>query len=169
MQEHPDATIYKGKTLDSYGNLCKLNDHLSQESFNCENLMIELENYGNEMEIVDDLSSLHKQQNKRTNPITPPLGLVVCKAQKTGVEMRKPLCETDGDNDCTKPMPQNEMYSRIGSALDALQVLPDMDDELLLDACDLLEDERKAKIFLALDVSLRRKWLVRKLRPLANF
>ncbi|CAL9233942.1 unnamed protein product [Arabidopsis halleri] len=169
IKEHPDATIYKGKTLDSYGNLCKLNYHLSQESFNCENLMIELENYGNEMEIVDDLSSLHKQQNKRTNPITPPVGLVVCKAQKTGVEMRKPLCETEGDNDCTKPMPQNEMYSRIGSALDALQALPDMDDELLLDACDLLEDERKAKIFLALDVSLRRKWLVRKLRPLANF
>ncbi|XP_020885417.1 L10-interacting MYB domain-containing protein isoform X1 [Arabidopsis lyrata subsp. lyrata] len=169
IKEHPDATIYKGKTLDSYGNLCKLNDHLSQESFNCENLMIELENYGNEMEIVDDLSSLHKQQNKRTNPITPPLGLVVCKAQKTGVEMRKSLCETDGDNDCTKPMPPNEMYSRIGSALDALQALPDMDDELLLDACDLLEDERKAKIFLALDVSLRRKWLVRKLRPSANF
>ncbi|KAG7572100.1 Myb/SANT-like domain [Arabidopsis suecica] len=169
IKEHPDATIYKGKTLDSYGNLCKLNDHLSQESFNCENLMIELENYGNEMEIVDDLSSLHKQQNKRTNPITPPLGLVVCKAQKTGVEMRKPLCETDGDNDCTKPMPPNEIYSRIGNALDALQALPDMDDELLLDACDLLEDERKAKIFLALDVSLRRKWLVRKLRPSANF
>jgi virulence-associated protein VapD len=169
IKEHPDATIYKGKTLDSYGNLCKLNEHLSQESFNCENLMIELENYGNEMEIVDDFSSPHKQQNKRPNPITPPLGIVVCKAQKTGVETRKPLCETEGDDDdCTKPMPQIEIYSRIGNALDALQALPDMDDELLLDACDLLEDERKAKTFLALDVSLRRKWLVRKLRPSAN-
>jgi len=169
LQEHPDATIYKGKTLDSYGNLCKLNEHLSQESFNCENLMIELENYGNEMEIVDDFSSPHKQQNKRPNPITPPLGIVVCKAQITGVETRKPLCETEGDDDdCTKPMPQIEIYSRIGNALDALQALPDMDDELLLDACDLLEDERKAKTFLALDVSLRRKWLVRKLRPSAN-
>lgn len=170
MQEHPDATIYKGKTLDSYDNLCKLNEHLSQESFNCENLMIELENYGHEMEIVDDFSSPHKQQNKRTNTITPALGLIVHKAQKTGLETRKPMREAEGDDDGRKkPIPQNEIYSRIGNAIDALQALPDMDDELLLDACDLLEDERKAKMFLALDVSLRRKWLVRKLRPSSKF
>lgn len=171
MQEHPDATIYKDKTLDSYGNLCKIYEHRYQESFNCENLMIELENYGHEMEIVDDLSSPHKQHSKRTNPITPPLGLIVHKAQKTGLETRKPLRETEGedDDDCIKPMPQNEIYSIIGNAIVALQALPNMDDELLLDACDLLEDERKAKRFLALDVSLRRKWLVRKLRPSTNF
>lgn len=169
MQEHPDGTIYKGKTLDSYGDMCKLYEHVSQESFNCDNLMIELENYSHEIDIVDDFSLPHKQHSKRTNPTTPPLGLIAHKAQKTGRETRKPLCETEGDdNDCKKPMSQNEMHSRIGIAIDALQALPDMDDELLLDACDLLEDERKAKTFLALDVSLRRKWLVRKLRPSAN-
>ncbi|EOA28611.1 hypothetical protein CARUB_v10024832mg [Capsella rubella] len=168
IKDHPDATIYKGKTLDSYGNLCKLHEHLSQDSFNCENLMIELENYDHE--IVNDFSLPHKQQNKRPNPVTPPLGLIVHKAQKTGLETRNPLCEAEGDDDgCTKPIPQHEIYSRIGNAIDALQALPDMDDELLLDACDLLEDERKAKTFLALDVSLRRKWLVRKLRPSSKF
>ncbi|CAH8335778.1 unnamed protein product [Eruca vesicaria subsp. sativa] len=156
IKEHPDATIYKGKTLDSYVDLCKLYEHLSHEGFNCENLMIELDNYGHEIDIVDDdfSSSTHKQQqqhSKRTNQ-TPYLGR---KAQKTGVEMmRKPLCETEGDD-----------YTRMHNAIDALQALPEMDDELLLDACDLLEDEKKAKTFLALDVSLRRKWLVRKLRP----
>ncbi|TKY74811.1 polyubiquitin protein [Spatholobus suberectus] len=49
-------------------------------------------------------------------------------------------------------------------ALSALQAMPDIDEELVMDACDLLEDETKAKIFLALDISLRKKWLLRKLR-----
>ena len=49
-------------------------------------------------------------------------------------------------------------------ALSALRAMPDVDDELVMDACDLLEDERKANIFLALDISLRKKWLLRKLR-----
>ncbi|KAF3577412.1 hypothetical protein DY000_02034382 [Brassica cretica] len=158
IKEHPDATIYKGKTLESYGDLCKLYEHLSHEGFNCENLMIELDNFGHEIDMVDDFSSsTHKQHCKRTNPISNP-GIDARKAQKTGVEMmRKPLSEAEGEGE--------DKYTRIQNAVDALQALPDIDDELLLDACDLLEDEKRAKTFLALDVSLRRKWLVRKLRP----
>ncbi|QCE16315.1 hypothetical protein DEO72_LG11g3328 [Vigna unguiculata] len=49
-------------------------------------------------------------------------------------------------------------------ALSVLQAMPDIDEELVMDASDLLEDETKAKIFLALDISLRKKWLLRKLR-----
>lgn len=48
--------------------------------------------------------------------------------------------------------------------VDVLQAMPDMDDDLLLDACDFLEDEKKGRMFLALDASLRKKWLLRKLR-----
>uniref|UniRef100_A0A2N9H6K4 Myb/SANT-like domain-containing protein n=1 Tax=Fagus sylvatica TaxID=28930 RepID=A0A2N9H6K4_FAGSY len=49
--------------------------------------------------------------------------------------------------------------------IDVLQAIPDMDDDLLLDACDFLEDEKRARMFLALDAPLRKKWLMRKLRP----
>ncbi|KAL2510511.1 hypothetical protein Adt_16111 [Abeliophyllum distichum] len=53
----------------------------------------------------------------------------------------------------------------IENVIEAIQTLPDMDEDLVLDACDFLEDEKKAKTFLALDVKLRKKWLIRKLRP----
>lgn len=53
----------------------------------------------------------------------------------------------------------------IENVIEAIQALPDMDEDLVLDACDFLEDEKKAKTFLALDDKLRRKWLIRKLRP----
>ncbi|KAL5560952.1 hypothetical protein UlMin_030699 [Ulmus minor] len=53
----------------------------------------------------------------------------------------------------------------IESVVEAVQALPEMDEDLVLDACDFLEDEKKAKTFMALDVKLRKKWLLRKLRP----
>ncbi|KAJ7973018.1 L10-interacting MYB domain-containing protein [Quillaja saponaria] len=52
----------------------------------------------------------------------------------------------------------------IETVIEAVQALPDMDEDLVLDACDFLEDDNKAKTFLALDVKLRKKWLRRKLR-----
>ncbi|XP_050204124.1 L10-interacting MYB domain-containing protein [Mercurialis annua] len=53
----------------------------------------------------------------------------------------------------------------IENVVKAVQAVPDMDEELILDACDFLEDEMKAKTFMALDIKLRKKWLLRKLRP----
>ncbi|KAL2345453.1 hypothetical protein Fmac_006738 [Flemingia macrophylla] len=59
---------------------------------------------------------------------------------------------------------KNDNSILIENVIEAVQALPDMDDDLVLDACDFLEDERKAKTFLALDTKLRKKWLIRKLR-----
>lgn len=60
---------------------------------------------------------------------------------------------------------ENSNSIPIENVIEAIQALPDMDEDLVLDACDFLEDEKKAKTFLALDVKLRKKWLLRKLRP----
>ncbi|CAL1372892.1 unnamed protein product [Linum trigynum] len=48
----------------------------------------------------------------------------------------------------------------------ALQAIPDMDEQLMLDACDFFEDDdKKAAMFLALDGRFRKEWLLRKLCP----
>lgn len=60
--------------------------------------------------------------------------------------------------------PKKENSVSMEDVVDVLQAMPDMDDDLLLDACDFLEDEKKGRMFLALDASLRKKWLMRKLR-----
>ncbi|KAI3414376.1 uncharacterized protein J3R85_016374 [Psidium guajava] len=60
---------------------------------------------------------------------------------------------------------ENSNSVPIEQVIEAVQALPDMDDDLILDACDFLEDEMKSKTFMALDVKLRKKWLLRKLRP----
>lgn len=60
---------------------------------------------------------------------------------------------------------ENSNSNSIEKVIEAIQSLPEMDEDLVLDACDLLEDELKAKTFMALDVKLRKKWLLRKLRP----
>ncbi|XP_059643096.1 L10-interacting MYB domain-containing protein-like isoform X2 [Cornus florida] len=60
---------------------------------------------------------------------------------------------------------ENQSSISFEQVVNALKAVPDIDEDLFLDACDLLEDEQKAKMFLALDVTIRKKWLMRKLRP----
>lgn len=85
--------------------------------------------------------------------------------QRTENELQNNPPEMPSSNATIVSVQKGSKNVAIESAIDALQAVPDLDDELLLDACDLLEDEKKAKTFMALDFTLRKKWLLRKLRP----
>ncbi|XP_022154969.1 ubiquitin-like [Momordica charantia] len=54
----------------------------------------------------------------------------------------------------------------IGAVIKAVQALPDMDEDFILDACDFLQNPQNGEIFMALAPKLRKRWLLRNLpRP----
>lgn len=160
VKENPDAILYREKFLGHYSNLCKLfqTDTLDggpDHDLQTHELMMDVPTV--DVEVTDEHLKRPASASDSGRP---------SKSYKTEEEMQKVLSEMA---DVVSTLKANNESSNncliMGSAVDALQALADIDDELLLDACDLLEDERKAKTFLALDVSLRKKWLLRKLRP----
>ncbi|MBA0564786.1 hypothetical protein Golob_009696 [Gossypium lobatum] len=172
VKEHPDAVSYRDKVLGSYGDLCKIFRDEVLEGIPCGQVLgvgtdcfaseVVLDRACGNLQTPTGDINLSDQQMKRS--IATPQLERASKAQKTEQEMQKMLSKMAGAVTRLASKNGNKNYSTIESAVDALQALPDMDDELLLDACDLLEDERKAKTFLALDITLRKKWLLRKLR-----
>lgn len=173
VKEYPDATYYRGKYLHSFSSLRKIFENEVPDG-RCSGQCLDIETDITALEIeMDGPSGAPQVQAGNTRPYDderkrPAETLTESqhpkKVQKTGKRMEEALSEMAGVVKRLVYNRENKNYKLIESAINALQAIPEMDDELMLDACDLLEDERKAKTFLALDLSLRKKWLLRKLR-----
>ncbi|KAJ6745311.1 hypothetical protein OIU74_028071 [Salix koriyanagi] len=166
VKEHPEAIAYKNKVLDIYLDLCFIQrNEVSDTRLGDPGPPIQVEDTAMKVEIVMDGlqgnvqfpgEEIEISDAQKKRPAT--VAELSYKAQKIGKEMQRVVSAF-----ANKKESKNHMS--IESAIETLQTIPDIGDELLLDACDLLEDERKAKTFLALDSTLRKKWLLRKLRP----
>ncbi|KAE8711519.1 Detected protein of unknown function [Hibiscus syriacus] len=118
-------------------------------------------------DIFDDLQSLaaefeipDQRKKRRTDTSSTPASR---KASRTDQGRLHPVDESPV-NANTSFSDEDRYDSSIESIVDALQAIPGMDDVLFLDASKLLDDEKKARMFVAMDVDQRRKWLLRKLR-----
>ncbi|CAM8961541.1 unnamed protein product [Rhodiola kirilowii] len=170
-KEHPNVTMYRNRMLGDYPSLCLIfgsgNSYVG--GFNFNNLEIEIDDSALGVELDGICTSLEPREvnvYKKRPASTPLRKASPRKARKNNNDTKQgaPLGIMEaGAPTITNSQPQQQLP--IESAINALQAIPDIDDELLLDACDLMEDETKAKTFLALDAGLRKKWLLRKLRP----
>lgn len=172
MQEHPDAIAYRDRILDGYSALGLIygNDSWNGRTSSLD-IKFETDNnaFGMGINDVGDMQSpsgefemsrrkKRKSANSSTSACTQKVQRIFGEEIQEAVEDKSCLIKTHGGTE------EDKDYSSIECIVAALQTVPDMDDELFLEACELLEDERKAKMFVAMDVTARRKWLLKKLR-----
>lgn len=165
IKEHPNANLYRDKNFRDYNDLFMiLGNGSSKERFSFQDFEIEIDDNSAalqmEMDGVPEDVKLPVRSNKLPDQV---------KKRKLDSN-ESPKMDTVGMQEMTGVIAalvgkrKDKSYISIESAIDTLQAIPDMDDDLLLDAFDLLEDERKAKTFMTLDDNLRKKWLLRELR-----
>ncbi|XP_035538979.1 L10-interacting MYB domain-containing protein isoform X2 [Juglans regia] len=166
VKGYPDAISYRGKLLCSFSGLCKIfgNEVLDgRHGDQFLGLEIEMDRACEEDPQVPAGNTEPCDDQRKRPAETTSKSQRPGKAQKTGKRMEEAISEMACVVKRLVHNKENKNYKLIESAIDALQAIPDIDDELMLDACDLMEDEKKAKTFLALDITLRKKWLLRKL------
>ncbi|KAI3951537.1 hypothetical protein MKX01_018653 [Papaver californicum] len=174
IKEHPDAHSYRNKILANYNDLFIIFDGRNDDFYH--KIDFDFDVLGMKSDGVLQSSAPPFCQSK---PVKEPKARSVTKKHPSttplfGLDSRK-LQKVENNNSenalsvvervvISLRNQQKENASTTEHVMSQLQALPDLDEDLILDACDLLEDEIKAKVFLALDVKLRKKWLIRKLR-----
>ncbi|KAI3966669.1 hypothetical protein MKW92_014092 [Papaver armeniacum] len=191
LQEHPEARSYRTKTVPNYNSLRVIygdsipdtkyggaGHHDNSKSVQiqvcgtpqyslisspCEDVAIDYMQEGSS-DSDEGLDIIIGGSSKRPFE-TPPTSQVSRKAQRSDR-----MCMLDAVRKMSVAVSRltkkNENCVSLEIVHNALQATPDLEEDLLMDATELLQDEQKAKVFLALDdVSIRKKWLLRKLRP----
>ena len=178
MQEHPDAVTYRDKILDDYCDLCLIYGNESEHS-RSSYFDIKMEINTNTLgmgidDIIGDTQSRAMEfdiSHLRRKRKSAPLSTSAC-IQKVRRTMKKETQEAVYGKPCvvkTYLGPEEDKdYSSIECIVAALQTVPDMDDEIFLEACELLEDERKAKMFMAMDVIAQRKVVIENTSTVAS-
>ncbi|XAR52575.1 hypothetical protein NMG60_11020718 [Bertholletia excelsa] len=164
IKEHPGAISYKDTILENYNKLStiftgEIHDGKSRNLFQLLNADDNALDMG-----VDGIFGAPPPSPARDIEVSsgrkrhqPTLPLTSTRGRKI-----KKTCKDSQEVGTSYTVEKN--FSSIESIVDALQTVPDMDDELFFDACDLLEDERKARAFVKMDIPRRKKWLLRNLR-----
>ncbi|KAL5835617.1 hypothetical protein ACOSQ4_015114 [Xanthoceras sorbifolium] len=174
VKDYPDAISFRGRNLHIYHDLCVIyGERSSVGRSSSVDVKPENNKYVFDTGVDNVFRDLHtpaaefdisNKKKKRKSPSSS----TVARSRKVQRPMQEALDEMAGVIKMTwsgyEEDEKEKDYSSIENIVDALQAVPDMNDELFLEACQLLEDEKKAKMFVEMDVSRRRKWLLRKLR-----
>ncbi|PON64456.1 Myb/SANT-like domain containing protein [Parasponia andersonii] len=175
VEEDPDAVSYRDGILDSYDELCAafgyevpngrshvsikrgMENNIPTMGMGMDDIFCDLQSPAREFEISD--------QRKKRKSLTSSKSECSKKVQRIiKEEMEETFDEKPGLERWLVSRGEENDHCSIERVVAALETVPDMNGELFLEACELLEDERKAKMFVALDVTARKKWLLRKLR-----
>lgn len=184
IEAHPSFHMYRNKAMPYYSDLCVICGNearlLKNGPSSCNRALdkgtVAKKIDGDATPIVDkqnvqkkalgssDVKNLSDQKERHSHEVTQTLQQSK-KPQRTDGVAAKALGDMAVAESPLKKKLKKEASVSIEKVIDVLKAIPDIDDDLLLDAIDLLEDEKRARMFLALHPALRKKWLMRKLRP----
>ncbi|KAJ4952155.1 hypothetical protein NE237_028987 [Protea cynaroides] len=192
LKAHPEARSYRTKTVPNYNDLCVIYGHPTIDGRqSCSGHDVNHDNTpGMEIEVWEDPISpisagygdpfidtqesssqsdeamdISNQRDKRPFALLSTLESSRKMPRLSNQSMVDALREMAIAVTSLASKKENDSSNTLENVVNALKAVPDIDEDLFLDACDLLEDEQKAKMFLALDATIRKKWLMRKLRP----
>ncbi|XP_042511176.1 uncharacterized protein LOC122086442 isoform X2 [Macadamia integrifolia] len=192
LKGHPEARSYRTKTVPNYNDLCVIYGHPTTDGrHSCSGPDVDHdEKPGMEIEVweepispisagrgdplidtqesssqSDEAMDISNQRNKRPFALPSTMEHSRKRQRLSDQSMVDALREMAIAVTSLANKKENDSSNTLENVVNALKAIPDVDEDLFLDACDLLEDEQKAKMFLALDATIRKKWLMRKLRP----